>query len=78
MEIILINKIIKMNLTIYIFIYILIKTDKKIVELKMQEEEVTNLKYVSILELKDLINNSKELAFSNFEYISKLIEKSLY
>lgn len=56
------------------YIY-LIRTNKKISEFKMQEEEVSNLKYVTILELKDLLKNSNELAFSDFKYMDKVIEK---
>lgn len=56
----------------YIF---LIRTDKKISNFKMQEEEVSALKYVSIQELKVLLKNSNELAFSNFEYMDKIIKK---
>lgn len=41
----------------------------------MKKEEVSDLKYLHILELKDLLKNSNELAFSNFKYMHKIIEK---
>ncbi len=56
------------------YIY-LIRTNKKVSDFKMQEEEVSDLKYISIAELKNLLENSNKLAFSNFEYMSKIIEK---
>lgn len=56
------------------YIY-LIRTNKKISEFKMQEEEVSDLKFVLIEELKNLLKFSNELAFSDFKYMHKVIEK---
>ena len=59
----------------YKYVYVW-KTDKKIEEFKMQESEVSELKYVSLEELKrmiDLPNN--ELTFSKHYYTPIILKK---
>ena len=41
----------------------------------MQQEEVSDLKFISLEELKNLIKFSNELAFADFKYMDKIIEK---
>ena len=61
-----------------------VKTDKKISEFIIQEEELSELKYISIQELENIIKNQdEEYVFSKGKYMIKLInifkekEKSL-
>ena len=50
------------------------KTDKKISEFVIQEEELSELKYISFEEFKNIIRTqNKEYAFSKSTYIPKLI-----
>ena len=54
----------------------LVKTDKKINEYVMQEEEVSELKYVTIAELEKMIENEDEdLTFSRKYYARLIIDK---
>ena len=57
------------------YIY-LIRTNKQVSEFKMQQEEVSDLKFISLEELKNLIKFSNELAFADFKYMDKIIEKT--
>lgn len=53
-----------------------IKTNKKVEELKMQEEEVTELKYVSLKEIEKMVERGEEsLTFSKKFYVKPIIEK---
>ncbi len=55
----------------------LIRTNKKIDEFKMQDEEVSELKYVTLDELETMIKNrDEELTFSK-KYYAKLILEEL-
>ena len=50
------------------------KTDKKISEFVIQKEELSELKYISLKEFKDIIERQDdEYVFSKGSYISKLI-----
>ena len=51
------------------------KTDKKISDFVLQEEELSEVKYITIEELQK-INNShnKEYVFENSEYVEKSLE----
>jgi len=61
----------------YCFSYTyLVKTNKKIEEMKIQEDEVSELKYISIGELEDRINNQdEEIPFVKKSYIKIIIER---
>lgn len=57
------------------YIY-LIKTDKNINEFKLQDEEVCDVKYISLKDLIDRLNKrDTSLAFINFEFIIKFLKK---
>lgn len=57
------------------YIY-LIKTDKKIEDFKMQEEEVSDIKYIKLERLKEMLKNKDEvLAFSNMEFMPEILDK---
>lgn len=56
------------------YIY-LIKTNKNIEEFKLQDEEVSDVKYIPLKELTERIKEKDEsLAFLNFEFILKVLE----
>lgn len=56
------------------YIY-LIKTNKNIEEFKLQDEEVSDVKYIPLKELTERIKAKDEsLAFLNFEFILKVLE----
>lgn len=62
--------------TNYAFVYFyFVCTDKKIEEYKMQEEEVSQLRYVSIEELKEIASRKDEqYNFSTWEGLDKMIQ----
>lgn len=52
-----------------------VKTNKKIEEYTIQEEELSELKYISIEEFEDIIENKDEkYTFSKSEYFETLIK----
>lgn len=54
----------------------LVRTNKKLEELKMQEEEVTELKYVSLEEIEKMVEDGDEnLTFSKKFYAKPSIQK---
>lgn len=54
----------------------LTRTNKKLEELKMQEEEVTELKYVSLKEIEEMVERGEEsLTFSKKSYAKPSIQK---
>lgn len=59
----------------YKYVYLL-KTNKKIEELKMQETEVSELMYVSLEKLKEMISEADpELTFANHFYTPIILKK---
>ena len=63
----------------YVFSYVyLVKTNKKIEEFHMQKEEVDQIKYIKIEELKKMIQNrQKDLCLLVYEDIPQIIDKIL-
>ncbi len=63
----------------YAFSYIfLVKTNKEIKDFKLQEEEVSNIKYIKIEELQDMIlNKEKNFTLAVYEEMPEIIEKVL-
>lgn len=61
----------------YVFSYVyLIKTNKKIEEFKIQEEEVNKIKYIKIEKLKEMIHNKqKDLCLIVYEDMPQIINK---
>lgn len=61
----------------YAFSYIfLIRTDKKITDYVLQEDEVSDVKYVKIEEIRDMyISNDKNLALNNLQYLLELLDQ---
>ena len=54
----------------------LVKTDKKIDDMKIQEDEVSEVMYSSIEKLEDRIKNGdEEIAFSQKPYIKEILEQ---
>lgn len=64
----------------YAFSYIfLIKTDKKITDYVLQEEEVSDIKYVKMEELRNMyILKDKNLALTNLQYLLELLNQIEY
>ena len=55
----------------------LVFTNKKIQEMTMQKEEVSELKYITLKELEDMIINEDEMLTFSKKYYAKIILKFL-